>query len=328
MRLRVAGWLLGLTWLLCSVPASAQLHLQLVEGGGNAAPYGQMLIYVDTPTPNFQVAAIPPAAYTGDNCAERRNSGFGTVDRVVEIDPLPGTLLRAFVSREFSYAERCPCGPGTCSVYPFCSVKFVGWTGACSGLGSPVSGGYECTFVYSGNDTIGSRWMFSGGAELGQTSCVSASASTSTTLVGASTTTTTLPPGSGPPQPVADDYWNDLKMQLESNPFTTPIAKFLFAPIPYPAEIVALLTAQAGSLQRDLDVLPMTIEPSAGTSSIVVAKGKARSRKGHQVKVVLRLTRRGRLLLKNQHALTVTLTVRVKSHHGVGKHSGTVAITG
>ena len=104
-------------------------------------------------------------------------------------------------------------------------------------------------------------------------------------------------------------------MQLESNPFTTPIAKFLFTPIPYPAEIAALLTAQAGSLHRGRDVLSKTIEPSAATTSIVVAKGKARSRKGRPVKVVLRLTRRGRLLLKSRHTLTVTLIVKVRNRH-------------
>jgi hypothetical protein len=228
----------------------------------------------------------------------------------VLIDPTPGTMLRAVVSKDVTYQQRCPCGPGSCAVYPPCTVKFTGWAGACTGLGTPVTdtqghlAGYECRFVYSGNDTLGATWQFEVGELLGQTTCVAVGAATSTTLPGA--TTTTLPSG----DPLADAM-NRLADALLTKAVANGIRRFGLGFVARangvpPSKIHGLVTGQAGGRQA-------RIGPARAGGAVLLAKGGTHVGRSGAALLGLTPTRRARKLRRSTAPLPIVIAVTGRS---------------
>lgn len=298
--------LVVLALVLVSVPASASLTVELAEGGGNAAGYGQVLIL----NGDTVIGACPPNAYQGTNC-HGYDAGFGQRTCVIdEYDDVPaGTVLTARVEKEFAYAARCGCGID-CPLYPPCSVEFQGFGGLCNGFGTPFEwagdDAFDCDFTYGGSGTLTTTWAFSGSVSSEANACVDVPDTTPTTVPGATTTTTTL---GGPTSTTLPDPFfgamDDLAEQLLGKAVLSGLgrlgADFVSTANGLPPGRVSATatTAATGSAQG----------VSAGDVGVVVARGKAKVKKSGAVTLRLKLTRKGKKLRKTAPSLTLAIEV-------------------
>ena len=315
----------ALAILLFSLPASADLRLQLLEGGGNAAAYGQIIVF------NYiqgTVANVPPNAFSGDNCAERPDSGFGTIEDTYNLSDTPlGTVLYARVQRSQPYTGRCGvCSPGTCLVYPACTVKFLGWSGECSGLGTPVPDrpiDTECTFIWDGDATLGATFQFESNLFGTEGSCVPVDGpptTTTTTVSGPATTTTSLP------RDPLSDALDDLVDQLLPPIVIRGIAGLgldLVATgngVPQGRYRAQVSTGGGGRAQAFTD------GERAAAGITIIAKGSARVGKNGRLLLKLKPTRRARKLRQSTTALDLELEVSARAAGKVQRTSRSVTV--
>jgi hypothetical protein len=289
--------------VLPSLPASADLRVELLEGGGNAAAYGQMTVYSDT---QGAVAKVPPNAFSGDNCADRPNSGWGTLVNTHNLSDTPlGTVLHARVQRSQPYTDHCGvCGEGVCSVFPACTVKFLGWSGECTGLGESVPNFplySECTFTWDGDGYLGATFQFESN-NLGDTGeCVRIDVPTTTTLSGPPTTTTLFMRN-----PLLDAL-DDLVDQL-----LPPIVIKGIAGLGL--DLVAVGNgAPRGRYRGQLSTGASRGATPTAAGTIIIAKGGARVGKKGQLSLKLKPTRRARKLRQSPAALALDLEVSARA---------------